>query len=64
MVLQRARVFKALVDRGFLKSIPGDPLWAGMAKNNQYYSDGMKNLGVVLVLERAHGGRFHALKGR
>jgi hypothetical protein len=45
---------KALVDGGFLKSIPSDPLWAGTAKNYQYYSDGINNFGVLVVLERVH----------
>jgi hypothetical protein len=46
---------KALVDAGFLKSIPDDPLWAGTARNYQYYSDGVNNFGVLVVLERTHG---------
>ncbi len=44
-----------LVGGGFLKVIPGDPLWANTPKDYQYYSDGKNNYGLLLWLEQTHG---------
>ena len=45
----------ALVDGGFLQSIPADPLWAGTSKAYRYYSDGKNYFGLLVWLEQAHG---------
>jgi hypothetical protein len=44
-----------LVDGGFLKSIPVDPLWATTNKEYRYYSDGKNYFGLLAWLEQAHG---------
>jgi hypothetical protein len=44
----------ALVDGGYLPTIPVDPLWAGTTKQYKYVSAG-RNYGLLLHLELANG---------